>query len=426
MQLTNQSFLLFCLAVLLTAACAQNNKPDDPAPEDKKLPSEAEIGKRLPPWSEGWLDIHSISTGRGECTFYILPDGTSMLIDAGETVTSTSSPVSVVQRPDANTRPYFTQTRYMKHFLEATGHDYLDYAVMSHFHIDHFGSPNGKNFTKSSEGYTITGMMAIYTSLPYKKLFDRAWSANDPEYNFIKDSGKEYSSGVFGDYTNFVKYATAKKGLVMERTKAGTADQITLQYDKAKYPNFKFFTYAVNGEYWNGGAIVDAYGSGTPYENGNSSIHLLSYGKFDWYTAGDAGGNTSMAVPVAKVIGRPIEAMKADHHMSVNCLPKAQMSILQPRVVVTQSFAQRTDQPMLSTVEALLEKQYYDFVPSLYFTCIDPVVSTPNAALYDRCHINGHVVIRVEPGGDRFWLFQLDDTNNLYKVKSIEGPINCE
>ncbi|MBR5043477.1 MAG: hypothetical protein IKX67_09610 [Bacteroidales bacterium] len=415
-------------AIALTAlSCNPNDNPDDPKKqEETRLPSEAVVGEKLPAWAEGWLDIHAISTGRGECTFFIMPDGTSMMIDAGEIVTSTSSPVSVVQRPNADTRPYFTQSRYMKHFLEATGHSYLDYAVMSHFHIDHFGTPHGKGYTKSSEGYTQTGMMAIFTTLPYKKLIDRAWSKDDPEYEFVKNSSKEYSTGMFGDYTEFVKYATGKKGLVMERFQAGTDRQLTLCYNAAKYPSFKIFNYGVNGEYWSGSAMVDAYGSGIPYENGTSCISLISYGKFDYYTAGDAGGNTNMAVPVAKVIGRPVEAMKADHHMSVNCLPHGQMSILQPRVIVTQSFAQRTDQPMLSTVEALLDHKYYSSDVSLYFTCIDPVISTPNANLYDRCHINGHVVIRVAPGGDEFWVFQLDDTNNFYKVKSIEGPIECK
>ena len=41
-------------------------------------------GELLSPWSEGTLDIHEISTGRGSSTFFILPDGTTMLYDAGE------------------------------------------------------------------------------------------------------------------------------------------------------------------------------------------------------------------------------------------------------------------------------------------------------------------------------------------------------
>lgn len=35
-------------------------------------------------WEAGYLDIHHINTGRGDCTFCVLPDGTTLLIDAGE------------------------------------------------------------------------------------------------------------------------------------------------------------------------------------------------------------------------------------------------------------------------------------------------------------------------------------------------------
>ena len=42
------------------------------------------IGDKLPEWAEGYLDIHHINTGCGNCTFMIFPDGTTMLVDAGE------------------------------------------------------------------------------------------------------------------------------------------------------------------------------------------------------------------------------------------------------------------------------------------------------------------------------------------------------
>ena len=38
----------------------------------------------LPAWSQGNLDIHHISTGRGNATYFVFPDGTTLLIDAGE------------------------------------------------------------------------------------------------------------------------------------------------------------------------------------------------------------------------------------------------------------------------------------------------------------------------------------------------------
>ena len=40
--------------------------------------------EQLPKWEKGYLDIHHINTGRGNCTFLIFPDGTTMMIDAGD------------------------------------------------------------------------------------------------------------------------------------------------------------------------------------------------------------------------------------------------------------------------------------------------------------------------------------------------------
>ena len=38
----------------------------------------------LPEWKEGYMDIHTIATGRGDATFIVMPDGTTLLIDAGD------------------------------------------------------------------------------------------------------------------------------------------------------------------------------------------------------------------------------------------------------------------------------------------------------------------------------------------------------
>ena len=62
----------------------------------------AEVGKPLPQWKDGYLDLHHINTGRGSCAFYIFPDGTTMLFDAGEMPESPRvlSPRNSVIRPD--------------------------------------------------------------------------------------------------------------------------------------------------------------------------------------------------------------------------------------------------------------------------------------------------------------------------------------
>ena len=95
------------------------------------------VGSPLPHWQEGCLDIHAINSGRGECTFFILPDGTTMLVDAGEYVAGKSSKnTPVPQKPDSFTRPSEVYVRYIRHFMPAHSKGALDYAVITHYHID--------------------------------------------------------------------------------------------------------------------------------------------------------------------------------------------------------------------------------------------------------------------------------------------------
>jgi hypothetical protein len=34
----------------------------------------------------------------------------------------------------------------------------------------------------------------------------------------------------------------------------------------------------------------------------------------------------------------------------------------------------------------------------------------------------GHIVVRVEPGGERYWVIVLDDTTESYRVIGVFGP----
>jgi hypothetical protein len=60
-------------------------------------------GQSLPFWQPGYLDIHHINTGRGNAAFCILPDGTNLLVDAGEldpTEPRTTSARNTPMHPD--------------------------------------------------------------------------------------------------------------------------------------------------------------------------------------------------------------------------------------------------------------------------------------------------------------------------------------
>ena len=104
------------------------------------------MGDILPPWTEGTLDIHQINTGKGNSSLLILPDGTSLLVDAGwlGDERGRSAARGTPQKPDATRNPGEWIARYARHFLAATGRSEptIDYALLTHFHDDHMGNLN--------------------------------------------------------------------------------------------------------------------------------------------------------------------------------------------------------------------------------------------------------------------------------------------
>ena len=127
------TILSLCLAVVFTAGCSGNK---------------ARVGATLPAWSEGYLDIHTISTGRGECLFFILPDGTSIVVDAGEFSREGKNHANVAQRPNAETRPTKAFGDYIRHF---NPNEAIDYFNLSHFHMDHMGNAEPE-YERAAEG----------------------------------------------------------------------------------------------------------------------------------------------------------------------------------------------------------------------------------------------------------------------------------
>ena len=85
---------IFSLFILAIVGCSSNEshsfliRPDGGG-EDAA--TEIEVGKTIPAWQEGVMDIHFINTTTGESMFVIFPDGTQMLIDAASSSVTTNS-----------------------------------------------------------------------------------------------------------------------------------------------------------------------------------------------------------------------------------------------------------------------------------------------------------------------------------------------
>ena len=123
------------------------------------LPISAQDAALLPHWEEGFLDIHTIATGRGDACLIIMPDGTTMMIDAGD-----NGKAKDKQHPDGSMKPGEWQARYMKHFMEGLpGGGALDYAMVTHLHDDHIGSV--RDALPGSDGYALSGITLVGLSL---------------------------------------------------------------------------------------------------------------------------------------------------------------------------------------------------------------------------------------------------------------------
>lgn len=411
--------LTVCLAFAACSASSKSNTtPDDVDGNDGK----AVVGKSLPGWTAGELDIHAICTGRGECYFYVLPDGTTLVVDCGEIATGTSTSTTpagetitintVDPMPNSLAKAYETVGRYIKYF-RPSGSKAIDYMLMTHYHTDHMGSMM-KGYPQSQAGnYLLTGITGLYSVVPFNKMIDRSY----PDYT-------TYTNDMVQNYENFVNYAASEKGLKVEKFDVGSESQISLLNDAAKYPTFKVQNLCGGGYVWNGASAVNHYSGAELYENGASCGFLLNYGKFDWLSLGDAGDtNSKVAYPVAQKIGHKIESMKANHHLSWKSMSSRMMSILQPKLIVSENLW--SHQPWPDEFASIVDA--YPGDKKFMFTSISADVVAANPKMMANVTgYNGHVVVRVAPGGDEYSVYLLDATDYKYKVKAIYGPFKCD
>lgn len=347
------------------------------------------IGKPLPQWKEGELDIHAINSARGECTYIILPDGTTMVVDAGEVDTSKDRGYPYVNpKPDASTPAAKVYADYVRHFLPAISRDSIDFFILTHYHEDHMG-----------------GVENFHRLLPFRKILDRSY----PDYSKKVRTGG--TARELRHYGNFVKSNVAGGAFKAEKFEVGSESQLGPIHKSGR--NVSITNYAGNGFAWNGNEVVDCHVS---RENAMSCAFLVRYGPFEYWTSGDNNGKTVLEA-TSKAIGHKIEASKCFHHMSNPEQFEIENSVLHPRVIVTQSFYERAIQPHQDIIKSVGEDQ------DMFFTNISENLISLYPEIYSKCKaVEGHIVIRVNKGGKKFVVYQLDDTSSDYRVKAVFGP----
>lgn len=385
-------------------------------------------GAPLAPWTPGTLDIHHISTGRGNATLIVCPDGTSMMVDAGATYASLEYTVAPI--PDGSRRPGEWIGRYAKRHLQAAGHGEIDYFVLTHFHGDHMGETTAGSPPSKDHDYLLTGVTDVEAVVPIRRYIDRCY----PTYDYPIPQNDPWTD----NYRKFIA-SQVKRGRSVERIRVGSTRQIALLHKPRSYPDFVVRNLAANGEVWTGvneesrhlfPEIASLKPADYPSENMCSLALRLSYGPFDYFTGGDLTCGTQygeapwqdIETPVAQIAG-PVEVAVMDHHGVTGASGPGFIRALRPRVFVL--FAWDSAHPCMDTLNAMMGTRLNTGPRDIFSTAMKRETRIANRQVADMKSQNGHVVVRVAPGGKTYHVFITDNADESDRVIAQFGPYTC-
>lgn len=385
--------------------------------------TDSQIGAPLPAWSPGVLDIHQISTGRGNAAFFVLPDGTTMLVDAGA---AADGPPETEPHPDGSRQPGVWIARYIKRHLppDASG---LDYALITHFHPDHMGQVTPSSRLDRTGTYKLTGITEVDDTLPIHSLFDRGW----PDYAYPGPLTDE----MMANYRRFVDLRRTH-GMIVSRFRPGSSTQIRLQKDPSRYPGFEVQNVVANGEIWTGTGeatrrifppLESLSRADWPSENMCSIGFRLQYGRFRYFTGGDLTGNHDPGFPewhamepaVAPAIG-PVDVQVINQHGSMGEASEAWLRSVRSGVFIIPSWA--PSHPAPDVLKRIVNSRIPPLPRYIFATEMRDAARIVIGARADQLVGGpGHIVVRVDQGGDRFRVFVLDNKDERDTVVTVRG-----
>ena len=381
-------------------------------------------------WQEGYLDIHHINTARCNSTFFVFPDGTTLLFDAG------AKKVPVGKEHEYFPIPLHDSlsvgaliAHYIKKMTPASRVAQIDYAVISHFHNDHYGQIDSSSRKSINGSYRLSGVTEVAEHLPIKTLIDR----NFPDYDFPLDLKTFYKTdATFINYITFIKEQKNNYGLRVQALTAGSKNQITLKLQPDKFRNFSVRNVKANEKIWSGkGSETFEYQFQRPlikeddFENALTLALKISYGSFDYYTGGDLTGLTQwgdfdLETPVAKVVGK-VEALALNHHGYYDASSDFFLQTLSPSVIVHQVIHDPHYQA--DVLKRLSAYPFHVFTYNMHETT-KKAFPAEVEKLYKSTE--GHIVIRVVPGGKQYYVYTLDDRDTDLKIIEKFGPYNAD
>lgn len=245
------------------------------------------------------LEIHHIDVGQGDATLIKSPNGTTMLIDAGNNGYGTSVVI-----------PYLT----------SLGVSSLNYLVCSHYHADHLGG-----------------------------LDEVIYGLGTANIGSVYDRGNTAPLPTTTSYSDYVKAANA----------TGRRYSVTLGQTIDIGGDVSITCVATNGYVFNYGQVSNA----TSSENDLSIGWVLTYRSFRYFTGGDLGGETTYYADSETSLGPrvgKVNVMKVNHHGSRYSTNQSFLSNLLPEVaVISVGDGNTYGHPTQATIDRLVNVNCY-------------------------------------------------------------------
>ena len=379
--------------------------------------------KRLyPGWKPGELDLHFIHTGCGENCFFRLPDGTAVLNDCGD-VTWKENLRYIPLLPDDSRCGGEWVSRYIRSMYDG---DVIDYAVFSHWHADHGGHNQfGKTHPvelyrarKLSDGRSIDGFECVAEDFRITHHIDHEW----PNWGKYKTFDSSFHH--VRDWVN----AHRAEGLTSVALKPGALNQIALQHEPEKYPEFSVRTICANGRLWDGRkGVVDCAAETLKrdpsfYMNQNilSSAFVYQYGKFRFFTGGDVCGHflkgAGEKYDYEELVGRmagKVTVCKSNHHGCADAMSKGFLRHVQAQTYISCIWG-----PGQVCGDSLYRMTSRAIHPDFEPLVLPTMLPGHHAARWSgqsimkripwQCAQGVHVVVKVFEGGERYRIYLLD------------------
>jgi beta-lactamase superfamily II metal-dependent hydrolase len=301
-------------------------------------------------WQQGEVNVYWFDVEQGDAQLVVGPTGRTLLVDLGEDAWNSTG---------ANTNSAMIAQRIRQICGIASGPVHLDYVLASHHHLDHIGYPKNPNDTSTVGNGIYRLLTPAGEGFTVGTLIDRdggTWQDSNADGDCDVGTSAEPSNEIAWHNAGTTSQ-TARRWICWLYGPAAQADRANIQghvltlANAAPWPSLDLGTGVT-------AAVVQANAKGvlmsdgvtpvggdhtldaTPPSENDYSVGLkITYGKFEYATAGDTDGEYATSSfgytyndVEASLLGPfgNVETLRANHHGSMHSSNSTYVTTLAP------------------------------------------------------------------------------------------------